>query len=328
MIVIVSPGLLNIPVGDYGGIERVVYNLYKGFRAHSMESIILSPNNGGDRYIIDPRADHPRQTFNAAAEAWLKENLCNDDVVLLNHHSQKSIRAFLENVGLQFYELIHYKNSSGRTKLIVPSMFLRKTFFLLHNVVDVIPFPIDFAEFDLRNKEVAKISGDYLLNVGRIHRNKNPLLGARISKELGIKHVVVGPVQDESIKENLAEMGSLILPNSNSNDLINYYGHSLLSAALTTYFPPETYGLFQVEAYACGAKVLSSRSGGLKDTFLESHSVHYSYLSKFNSNMRRIEYFLKTNRSTPECIRENAFEKYNTLEIASRYLTLFDNDKK
>jgi len=291
-IIFVAPGTLEMPVVKYGGIERVIWNLANGFVQKKYEVKILSKRNEtyddklnlvfdpyGDNEIVKEKivnirenlAHHSKEYLNGVF-TYLEENLNSDDVIFLNHSEQKDIRKYLENKRIKFYEIGHYRNFSGDTNIIFPSKMLKNIFFNKSGYI--IPHPTDFTEFYNVN-EKPLINEDYLLCVGRICKNKRTKVSLDIAYELGLKCVIAGPIHEENYANTFLDK-CIYMGNCDSNQLRNLYSNAKVSTCLTNLLPPETFGLFQVEAQACGSTIISSRTGGLQDTFFDNCCVEYS----------------------------------------------------
>ena len=340
-IIFIAPGTLEMPVVKYGGIERVIWNLANGFIHKNYVVKVLSKRNESydDKLniVFDPYSDneifkkdivgitkdlshHPKEYLDGIF-TYLEKNLESDDVVFLNHSEQKNIRNYLEDKKIKFFEIGHYKNFSGDTNIIFPSNFLKKMFFLKKGVV--IPHPIDFKEFFI-TQDKPLIDGSYILYVGRINKHKRTKLVFEIAKELRIRCVLAGPIEDEKYaKEFIGDC--TYMGNCNSSQLRNLYSNATVTACVTSIFPPEAFGLFQVEAQACGSFVISSKNAGLKDTFFNNSCVEYSdykggkkVCAEFNNMINSQDALSKKQ------ISNQAKEKFSIEAVVDTYIEKLD----
>lgn len=336
-IIFVAPGTLEMPVVKYGGIERVIWNLANGFVQKNYEVKVLSKRNKAfdDKLdlLFDPYEDnksiksnivkvtnnlahHPKEYLDGIF-TYFEKNLNSDDVVFLNHSEQKDIRKYLENKQIKFYEIGHYRNFSGDTNIIFPSKMLKNIFF--NKSGHVIPHPTDFDEFYyIDNKPL--VDEDYLLCVGRICKNKRTKTSLDLANELGLKCVIAGPIHEKEYANTFLDR-CIYMGNCDSSQLRNLYTHAKVSTCLTTLLPPETFGLFQVEAQACGSFVISSKTGGLKDTFFDNSCVEYSnykgikkVCKEFNTMINNEDVLSK------EQVSQQARKKFSIEAVVAMYI--------
>ena len=336
-IIFVAPGTLEMPVVKYGGIERVIWNLANGFVEKNYEVKVLSKRNKtyDDKLnlVFDPYEDneivkedivnisenlaHHSKKYLDGIFTYFEENLNNDDVVFLNHSEQKDIRKYLENKQIKFYEIGHYKNFSGDTNIIFPSHTLKKMFFFKQGVV--IPHPIDFNEFFMTD-EKPLVKEKYILYVGRVNKHKRVKLVYEIAQELGIKCVLAGPLEDKKYAKDFID-NCTYMGICNSSQLRNLYTNATVTACLTSIFPPEAFGLFQVEAQACGSFVISSKNAGLKDTFFDNCCVEYFNYKGVKKVCKDFNFMINSKDAmSKEKISQQAREKFSIEAVVEMYI--------
>jgi glycosyltransferase involved in cell wall biosynthesis len=126
---------------------------------------------------------------------------------------------------------------------------------VIYNAIDVKSFPFNSVHSDR-----------YLLFLSRLSHEKGPHLAIQVAKKLGMRLIIAGNVDtvDECYYRNE------ILPQLDG-DLIKYVGEAdfqtkcqLMSEAYALLAPitwPEPFGLFMIEAMACGTPVIVLNSG-------------------------------------------------------------------
>jgi len=336
-LVFIAPGTLEIPVVKYGGIERVIWNLANGFTEKGYSVKVLAKRNKSYedklKIIFDPYEDngilindivnikenltHHSKEYLSGIFTYLQNNLEKDDVVFLNHSEQKDIRNYLEAKKIKFFEIGHYKNFSGNTNIIFPSNFLKNMFFLKQGIV--IPHPIDFQEFYIVD-ETPLIKEKYLLYVGRVNKHKRTKLVYKIAQQLGIKCVIAGIIEDKKYANQFIKE-CIYMGNCTSSELRNLYTFATATACVTSIFPPEAFGLFQVEAQACGSIVISSKNAGLKDTFFDNCCIEYSNYKGINNVCNKFNKMINSkNVLTKKEISDQARKNFSTEAVVSMYI--------
>jgi glycosyltransferase involved in cell wall biosynthesis len=343
-LIFVAPGTVEIPVERYGGIERVVWNLAQGFLDANYTVKILAKRNANyldsNGLIHDPYetskvnmaneidfslglTHHPEQYLRGIFN-YLEENLRDDDVVFLNHSEQKDIRRYLEHRGVKFFEIGHYRNFSGDTKIVFPSTLIKRMFFQKSGCV--IPHPTDYNEF-FNVDEAPIVKGKYLLCVGRVCRNKRTKIALRIANELGVQCVIAGPIHDEAYAKTFIDQ-CVYLGDCDSTQLRNLYSNAIVSVCLTNILPPETFGLFQVEAQACGSIVISSKTGGLADTFNNKYCIEYNSLFGVKSVVKKFKEMMGSkDRLSPEEISNDSRKRYSIQSVVKSYISKLELTK-
>tara|TARA_Y100001956_G_scaffold5226_1_gene4680 strand:+ start:12481 stop:13470 length:990 start_codon:yes stop_codon:yes gene_type:complete len=292
---------MNLPAENYGGIERVIVNLAHSLMNCSVAVKVLCTSLSNDSEVLESLLDSSsinEKTFSefkyhsneyaAKLILYISENINENDVVILNHIEQRFLLDDLKRKTNNIYEIVHYRNTAISNNLIFPSK-LYKYMTLKSGVV--IPHPCSTEEFYRMDDEIPIISEPYLLCVGRVCKNKRTHLAYEIAKKLDIKCVLAGPIHDEDYAKDFIH-NCTYLGNVDSSKLRNLYSHATISACLTNILPPETYGLFQVEALLCGSPVVSSCYGGLSDTKNKYGVIRYNDLRSIEGNVSNIKRFL------------------------------------
>ncbi|WP_456296407.1 glycosyltransferase [Vibrio sp. AK197] len=301
MIYIIAPDFIELPVESYGGIERVVTNLAQGFINLNCDVKVLCKTNDRVKdefpFLIDLSKitagdlESNKYNFRYHSDSYVNniisyiDNYVNeDDIIFLNHIEQKVFIPSIEKKKARFHEIVHYRNTAMRKKLVFPSK-LYKSIHLKSGVV--IPHPTSKDDF-FPTKQSRLVEGEYLLCVGRICQNKRTHLAVKIAKRLNLKCVLAGPIHDDHYAKSFLD-DVIYLGNLTSSELRNLYTYASVTACLTNCVPPETFGLFQVEALLCGSLVVSSALGGLRDTCNEYGVVKYRDYLPFEHNIKNIE---------------------------------------
>jgi glycosyltransferase involved in cell wall biosynthesis len=127
--------------------------------------------------------------------------------------------------------------------------------------IELIPHGIDTGAFPFGER-----SGDYLLFLGRLIRDKGPAEAIEIARRTGMPIVIAGPPEEEFFEE----LEPLL-----SAEHVTFVGRvdpperdRLLAGAAALVYPllyPEPFGLVPVEAMACGTPVLAVGIGAVPE---------------------------------------------------------------
>lgn len=97
----------------------------------------------------------------------------------------------------------------------------------------IIPNGLD--EWWFKGVSVPNDTPDYVLTVGRIEPSKGQLWVTKAAKQLGLQHVCIGEVRDESYAMLCEKAGSILLPPTEQEKLLNFYAsckvYALVSSA-------------------------------------------------------------------------------------------------
>ena len=330
IIYIVSPSKIPFPSVAYGGIERCILNLYKGFTKIGRKVKVLcnldmnAPKNPdfisitttNQQQVFKEYIYHSDEFIQGVLD-FIQKNVSKEDFVILNHIEQKRIAQIILKKNIGVLEICHYaRNFIGLNKIV----FLSR----IHKLIGcrkgyIIHLPVD-PDIFFNDPSPPIISGEYILSVGRVCQHKRTYQSYKIARYMGLKLVIAGPIQDKIMAEkflhNCQYMGSC-----DQNTLRNLYSHAMISTCLTGWIPPETGGLFQVEALMCGSSVLSSKSGGLWDSYEKESCVEYSSYKPISRIAKQIESLVK-NRTNDMKLREieKVRRKYSPEVIARKYL--------
>ncbi|WP_407313736.1 glycosyltransferase family 4 protein [Desulfosporosinus sp. SB140] len=128
-------------------------------------------------------------------------------------------------------------------------------------------FPDSFigAAPDLFREQFPDIPEEFVLCAARISPRKNQHWLARISQELGLFVVLLGPVNDRAYFQDLSSFSNVHYLGTLQGKLLASAYSSAKAHALPSWF--ETPGLSSIEAGACGTVVISTDQGSPKEYF-------------------------------------------------------------
>lgn len=133
----------------------------------------------------------------------------------------------------------------------------------------VIPngFPDSFLQADPEpfQKKLPNLPKEFILCVARISPRKNQHWLARISQELTLPLVLIGPINNKNYFEEISSYSNVIYLGSVQGELLASAYAAAKIHALPSWF--ETPGLSSLEAAACGTVVLSTDQGSPREYF-------------------------------------------------------------
>ena len=161
----------------------------------------------------------------------------------------------------------------GESSLLLPNsqieMDALQQDFLKMAPYQVIPngFPDSFigATPQLFQEQFPNIPREFILCAARISARKNQHWLAKISHELGIPLILLGPINDQKYFENVTSFSNVTHIGTLQGELLASAYSAALAHALPSWF--ETPGLSSIEAGACGTVVISTDQGSPKEYF-------------------------------------------------------------
>ena len=177
----------------------------------------------------------------------------------------------------------------------------------------------DFSAFDPSFEQ-----GRYLVFLGRMSYDKNPLDAIRIAKKVGMPIVLAGGGQSEKEQTYFNKEIKPLIDGVN----VRYIGavnpsqkNSLLRGAAAMVFPiqwEEPFGLVMIEAMACGTPVIGHALGSVREVVDEGITGFYS--DSIESMHELVPRALALNR---EKVRQHAMERFSYQRMVTDYLQLY-----
>ncbi|MGI6119367.1 MAG: glycosyltransferase family 4 protein [Desulfosporosinus sp.] len=118
---------------------------------------------------------------------------------------------------------------------------------------------------DAFRQQFPKIPKEFILCAARISSRKNQHWLAKISHELGISLVLLGPINDQKYFESVKAFSNVIHIGTLHGELLASAYSAATAHILPSWF--ETPGLSSIEAGACGTVVISTDQGSPREYF-------------------------------------------------------------
>jgi glycosyltransferase involved in cell wall biosynthesis len=272
---IISPLEMRVPPVAYGGTELIVSLLTEEFVQRGHEVTLFASGDSLTRarlVSVCPYhlrgSDRNKEVLNMLNAVYCVEKADEFDIIhnntqieglsIANLTRTPMLTTLHGNLKGDWRQLFsHYKgwyNTISRSaKLLLPDK--GRFAGVIYNAIDVKAYPFNAAR-----------TGSYLVFLSRISHEKGPHLAIEVAKKVGMKLIVAGNV--DTVDERYFRQE--ILPRVDG-DQIKYVGEvdfkrkiELLAGAYCLLAPitwPEPFGLFMVEAMACGTPVIALNQG-------------------------------------------------------------------
>jgi glycosyltransferase involved in cell wall biosynthesis len=257
-IVQVAPDWYTIPPRDYGGIERVVYDLTEQLIKFGHQVYLYAPKGStSSARIINYEHSGPNpQSISDFVQKTLPDNI---DIIHDHTHSsviglkKLTIPTICTIHGSQYNPIEHPVYLSRRALEVVGK---NHGLFIYNGI-------------NLDDYQFSEVKEDYLLFLGVVNWHKGINYAIDVAEKTNNKLIIAGPIPDQQyyLKE--------IKPRIENNPNIHYIGEvggqqkqDLLKNAKCFLFPTsweEPFGLVMIEAMACGTPVLAFPNGSVPE---------------------------------------------------------------
>ncbi|MCX8130422.1 MAG: glycosyltransferase [Clostridia bacterium] len=254
-IVQVSPNFITVPPKNYGGIERVVYDLTEELVKSGHEVYLYAPHGSRtSAHLI------PYQSKSPDITDFVLQTLPSG-VDLIHDHTHPSFMG-IKNPDIPTVCTIHDTRLNP----------VKYPVYLSRRALQVIGGNRGFYVYngiDIREYEYCWKKEEYLLFMGELRWHKGILHALDIAEKTGKKLVIAGPVFYWDYFENE------IKPRMKKNPNVQYVGavggkerQQLFKKAECMVFPTswdEPFGLVMIEAMACGTPVVALSNGAVPE---------------------------------------------------------------
>ena len=288
--------------------------------------------------------------LHSTVETNLTDRICAGEMFMFEYHASSTM-AEVQRASKDF-DVIHYHLSSAwlpqAAMIPTPGLFTLHTSphlddeWVLRRWPDVAvagisecqmhaasvklgrEFPIVYNGCDFDAYDPSYEPGEYLVFLGRLSPEKNPLGAIRIAQAAGMPIVLAGQPQNENERRYFQ---SEVEPLVDGKDVqwIGPVNHAqkndLLRNAAALLFPiqwDEPFGLVMIEAMACGTPVIAHRRGSVAEVVDDGLTgFHAGVIDAMPELVPRV---LDLDRRT---VRERALQRFGFRRMVDDYLALY-----
>ena len=310
-IVQVSPDVYPVPPINYGGIERVVYDLVEELVRRGHEVFLFAPKGSKTSAKLIP---YQHET------PWCQNEIIKDVIAslpsgtdIIHDHTHASVLGRLQLsvpvVCTEHFSAkcpVKYPIYASRTVL---EKYGENNGFVVHHGINIQEF--EFSD----NKE------NYLLYIGKLDQSKGPQFAIEVAEKTNKILLLAGPIHDQNYFNKQIKPCILYNPN------LHYIGEvggrrkqDLIKHAECVLFPTlcqESFGLVAIEALACGTPVLGFASGAVPEVL----ACFPELICKNTGDM--IERVKSSNFPSSKSLREYVETNFTTEIMTDRYLEIY-----
>ncbi|MFA5927015.1 MAG: glycosyltransferase family 4 protein [Patescibacteria group bacterium] len=335
-IAMLAPFEEPVPPKKYGGTERVVHFLTEELvrRGHDVTLVatgdsitsakikpVFSRSLRSDPLNVDPKV---RDTNKFIGLGRALEYLTDEKFDIVHNHLGWRLLPFLKLIDAPVVNTLHgplgvaHQQSLYRAyadaSYISISQSQRKPLPQLNYVANVYN-GTRVEEFDYQGR-----SGDYYVFLGRMSPEKGPVQAINLAKQAGVKLIMAAKVDQADTKFFEREVAPLI--DGNQIEFIGEVDHGvknkLLGGAKALLAPiqwEEPFGLYFIEALACGTPVIAYKRGSTPEVIRNGET---GYVCTTPEEMLRKMYDVEgLERRT---CRDDVSMRFSTESMASGYL--------
>lgn len=309
-IVQVAPDAITVPPKDYGGIERVVYDLTEELVRQGHEVFLYAKQGSRTSSKLIP---YPHQDGSAQAVAAFVSANMPEGIDIIHDHTHASVIGKL-GLNIPVVSTIHdSRKNTAENAVYLCRKALRDVGgnmgFYAYNGIN-----IDDYEFSCEKQ-------DYLLFIGLLYSHKGINYAMDVAEKAGKKLVIAGPIYKLDYYKD--EIEPRLLNNPNFRYVGSVGGNvrqQLLKYAECMLFPTvweEPFGLVMIEAMACGTPVLAFGNGAVPEVL----SGFPGLICKDAEEMAH----KVLNPSYPDAaaLRKYVGENFSSGKMAERYLQIY-----
>lgn len=318
-IVQVAPDFYPVPPPNYGGIERVVYNLTEQLVKLGHEVYLYAPKGSKSSATI---INYEHTISDSQSISDFVQKTLPDNIDVIHDHTHSSVIG-IRKLAIPTICTIHWCTCNAVDYPVYASNRALEVFgknsktFVYHGI-------------NLDEYQFSEEKDDYLLFLGAVGSHKGPNYAIDVAEKTNQRLIIAGPIY------NYDYYAKELQPRIKNNPNIQYIGEvggqqkqDLFKKAKCFLFPTcceEPFGLVMIEAMACGTPVLAFPNGAVPEVMqgfpnLICYSVDEMVL-KLNSNQfpeaKLLREYVENNFSS-EIMARKYIDVYNKISLSHHY---------
>ncbi|WP_099364757.1 glycosyltransferase [Fredinandcohnia onubensis] len=310
-IVQVAPDIYPIPPKDYGGIEKIVYDLTEELVRLGHEVYVFAPNGSKTNATLLPYNHQGTWKINEIIRQ-VKERLPEQVDIIHDHTHHSAIERL--NLGIPTVCTNHnLVQNNVKNQVYVSQAMVNK---LARGYGEFVHNSIRLEDYQFCDQKE-----DYFLFLGRLTKSKGIHFALDICEQANLKLKVAGPYHD--IREYEREYR----PRMSRNPNIEYVGavggqlkQDLLKKAKCMLFPTnwdEPFGLVMIEAMACGTPVLALANGSVPEVMEGFPELICNSVEEMKEKAVNMTF------PSPADLRKYVAERFSVNKMTENYLKIY-----
>lgn len=344
-IALLSPFEECVPPEKYGGTELVVSNLAETLVSMGHEVHLLATGDSETKAVLHPVMERALRKESYAEDQSMRNaikfvgisnviKIMQDlDIEIIHNHIGWRYLPFSNHFKIPTLTTLHGPMNIGYQNILY-NMFPEHPYISISNsqreplpnlnYLSTVYNGIDLDKFDF-----SELQGEYLVFLGRMSPEKGPKQAIEIAKKFGMKLLMAAKIDSVDIGYYEKEIEPLI-----DGKNIIYLGeigpaekNELLGNAYALLAPiqwREPFGLFMIEAMACGTPVVATDMGSVSEILVEGETGYIveNKISNFVEALKKIP--LISRFKCRQHVEKNFTKETMTKNYLNVYCSLID----